>query len=106
MSEMFEGVDTETLRTLHRQFSDKAIAVYQEAAGLIIEDPVYAELMGYGHQVAGAARLVSTELDVRHQVKMAELDQQIAELHKLNGCTCGEIGATGSHFAGCIWSAR
>jgi hypothetical protein len=78
MSEMFEGVDTETLRTLHRQIGSKAIEIYEEAAiagaaGLA----TYPELMAYGRQLGGTADLISTELGIRHQISISARRDEI-----------------------------
>jgi hypothetical protein len=70
MSEMFEGIDTETLRALHRQIGAKAIAVYADAA-CAVGTSTYDEIMAYGRQIHGAASLISTELDIRHAVYVA-----------------------------------
>jgi hypothetical protein len=70
MSEMFDGIDTETLRALHRQIGAKAIAVYADAA-YAVGTSTYDEIMAYGRQIHGAASLISTELDIRHAVYVA-----------------------------------
>jgi hypothetical protein len=80
MSEMFDGIDTETLRTLHRQIGDKAITVYTDATAAHGTSR-YHEIMSYGRQLADAADLISTELKIRHEITMADLDRQIAALH-------------------------
>lgn len=92
MSEMFEGISTEILRTLHRQIGDKAITIYQDAATAAHEDlETYPELRAYGDQLSGAASLISAELEIRHQITMADFDKQIAALpaHDWHCMGCG-----------------
>ena len=71
-SQMFEGIDTQTLRTLHRQMSTRAVEVFTDATAAAAEDlDSYAEIMEYGRQLHGAVSLISTELKIRHQIYMA-----------------------------------
>jgi hypothetical protein len=96
MSEMFEGIDTETLRTLHRQIGAKAIAVYADAA-CAVGTSTYDEIMAYGRQIHGAASLISTELDIRHAVYVAAAAERAAARRAAPGsaiqaryaCPCG-----------------
>ena len=78
MSDMFDGISTETLRTLHRQVSEKAIAVYMDACTAADKDlDSYNEIMDYGRQLHSTARLISAELAIRHQIVAAAREMGI-----------------------------
>jgi hypothetical protein len=80
MSEMFDGIDTETLRTLHRQIGNKAIATYSDAAAATGTE-TFDEIMAYGRQLAAAADLISDELGIRHQIVMVLIAERQAALN-------------------------
>jgi hypothetical protein len=80
MSAMFDGIDTETLRTLHRQIGAKAMAAFTDAAAAAADAALFGEIMDYARQLHATVCLIGTELQVRHAIYVAAAAERAAAL--------------------------
>jgi hypothetical protein len=108
MSEMFDGIDTETLRALHRQIGAKAMAVFTDAAAAVADATLFGEIMDYGRQLHSTVCLIGTELEVRHAIYVSAAAERAAALHAPEwhcmGCGADYDGDASVHV--CIREAR